>query len=587
MNYKYINLLPKPFLNDLLNNRVIPVIGAGFSKNADIPEGMSMPDWHELGKRVAAEMPEYMSEENPIDALSYYEELYSRPKLVELLMRELNYGRVQPGETYKAFCDLFKGIICTTNFDTLLEDAMVQAHLPVSVIATEDRLTVGGNNECKIIKLHGDFNHPEKMVITERDYDEYIEKNPVMATYIANLFISNTMLLIGYSLDDNDYRGIWQVLHSRLGRMAQPAYCITIGASEEKKARFQRRNIRIIDLKRDLKSNNSKANYKQVLFEFFTELKDYRDHVNDKKVTSTSEKVNTQLLIPAENNRLCFISCASSRIAQISEVLNPILYKAGVTPVRLDNVLMPGDNWVDVLETVIRKSKAAIIDVSDNSSYVSMEYLTIATMTPKKEFLIICEENISLPTDYLRYDIVRYPKNFCDLETDEIKDLAFIKKVSKWCTRVFEGSTEGPECSDEHWFNDASRLFNKSEYSSCIISAYSELEYLFSKRHDLKAGMYSGMMRKHLNKISDFLSENADFPSDIANRLVSVRNKIVHTGYVASEKEAKEYLEFMKMANQVDMVLDNWDELNDDNDRNTSSNNKLTQDGSSDTLYLP
>ena len=275
MKYKYIDLLPKPFLNDLLNNRVIPIVGAGFSKNADIPEGLSMPDWHELGQRVAEEIPEYMSDDNPIDALSYYEELYSRPKLVEFLIRELNYGNVQPGETYRAFCDLFKGIICTTNFDTLLEDTMVQAHLPVSVIATEDRLTVGGNNECKIIKLHGDFNHPEKMVITEKDYDVYIEKNPVMATYIANLFISNTMLLIGYSLDDNDYRGIWQVLHSRLGRMAQPAYCIAIGASEEKKARFQRRNIRIIDLKRGLKGSNTKANYKQVLFEFFTELKEY------------------------------------------------------------------------------------------------------------------------------------------------------------------------------------------------------------------------------------------------------------------------------------------------------------------------
>lgn len=30
MKYKYIPSVPKPLLNDLVNNRVIPFIGAGF-----------------------------------------------------------------------------------------------------------------------------------------------------------------------------------------------------------------------------------------------------------------------------------------------------------------------------------------------------------------------------------------------------------------------------------------------------------------------------------------------------------------------------------------------------------------------------
>lgn len=36
MEYKYILSIPKPLLNDFVNNRVIPFVGAGFSKNADI-----------------------------------------------------------------------------------------------------------------------------------------------------------------------------------------------------------------------------------------------------------------------------------------------------------------------------------------------------------------------------------------------------------------------------------------------------------------------------------------------------------------------------------------------------------------------
>ena len=102
--------------------------------------------------------------------------MFSRAKLVEFLLRELNFGKIQPGDTYKAFCNLFTGTICTTNFDSLLEDTLTLLHQPVSVVATKDRLTIGDRNERKIIKLHGDFNHPDKMVITERDYDTYIHR---------------------------------------------------------------------------------------------------------------------------------------------------------------------------------------------------------------------------------------------------------------------------------------------------------------------------------------------------------------------------------------------------------------------------
>ena len=44
-NYKYTNTFPKPFLNDLVSNKVLPFVGAGFSKNAEIPNNRTMLDW--------------------------------------------------------------------------------------------------------------------------------------------------------------------------------------------------------------------------------------------------------------------------------------------------------------------------------------------------------------------------------------------------------------------------------------------------------------------------------------------------------------------------------------------------------------
>ena len=153
MKYKYLNSIPKPLLIDFLNNQVIPFVGAGFSKNADIPEGLSMPDWWELGELAAQEIQGYKYENDPIDALSYFEDLFSRSKLIEFLLRKLNYGMIKPSDTYKAFCNLFTGTICTTNFDSLIEDTYTQMFQPVSVVATTDRLTIADKNERKIIAI--------------------------------------------------------------------------------------------------------------------------------------------------------------------------------------------------------------------------------------------------------------------------------------------------------------------------------------------------------------------------------------------------------------------------------------------------
>lgn len=542
MKYIYLPSIPKPLLYDFITGRVIPFVGAGFSKNADIPIGLSMPDWNELGKLAADEIPNYDYDNNAIDALSCYEDLYSRAKLVELLMKELHFGEIQPGVTYKAFCDLFTGTICTTNFDSLIEDSMTLLHRPVSVVVTNDRLTIGSNNESKIIKLHGDFNHPDKMVITEHDYDVYLEQNPIFATYIANLFITNTMLLIGYSLDDNDFRSIWQIINNRLGSMAQPAYCITVGASPEKIAKYKRRNIRVINLE------GEPQKYKIILHDLFVELKDYIDSEKDKTAKSIDERINEQMIIPAENNKLCFISCAMSRIAQLSALINPVLHNHGITPVRIDDMLMPSDNWIDISRTAIRKSKAAIIDISDSSNNVMLELELVKSTKQKQNILILCEEGISIPVSLIDQPILTYTFDIIREKTN----YHFVKKLTEWSCRVFDVESAVCDNKGKHTvFADAYRLFEKGEYSACIVSAYSELEYQISLRHadSCRANFDSP---HQIFRFGQYLRKSFESNNKDANELIELRNKIVHQRYAATETEACDFLHLVEAANEYD-----------------------------------
>lgn len=534
MEYKYIPLIPKPLLNDFVNNRVIPFVGAGFSKNANLPQGLTMPDWNELGKLAAAEIVDYVYDNNAIDALSYYEDLYSRTKLVEFLMKELHFGKIQPGATYRAFCDLFTGIVCTTNFDSLLEDALTLLHRPVSVVVTKDRLTIGDKDESKIIKLHGDFNHPDRMVITEKDYDMYIERNPIFATYIANLFITNTMLLIGYSLDDDDFRSIWQIINSRLGNMTQPAYCVMVNAHQEKVARYRRRNIRVINLEGEAKD------YKNILRNFFVELKDYIDQERDNAAESIDERINEQMVIPAEDNRLCFISCAMSRISQVSAMLNPILHRFGITPVRIDDMLTRGENWIDVSSTAIRKSKVAIVDVSDANPNVMFELGLIKSLKQENNVLVICEKGkFSHVADLNGQLVLQYTFDL----SDEKIEYHFKKALSEWICKTFGKENEIYSNSKNDVFSDAHRLLGKSEFSACIVSAFSELEYQLSLHYIEQYPKRTGFSHVWFN---EYLKSVAYNEIPFAKEMVSLRNKIVHQKYVATEKEALKFLNFVE-----------------------------------------
>lgn len=525
-----ISCIPKPLLKDFINGNVVPFIGAGFSKNGEIESGLTMPDWNKLGKIAAEEINGY-EYDNAIDALSYYESLYTRPKLVELLMDKLNYGKIHPGDTHKALCELFTGTICTTNYDTLIEDTIMTMGQQPSVIVTDDRLAISRKEERRIVKLHGDFNHPSKMVITENDYDLYIDKNPLFATFVANLFITHTMLLIGYSLDDADFRGIWQIVSNRLGKMAQPAYCILINAKENIIARFKRRNIQAINII----SNNG---YKKVLTNLFKELKEYVDSERIKSAKSSDNKVAEQMIIPAENNKLCFISCHYSKYARISEMLYPILKINKITPMKLDDILSPGYNILDSLDVAIKTAKAAIIDISESSQMLQYEQAKIIGQKCKN-IIFICEQGSEVNFPAIGYPIAYYSKDY-------YLNKKFETQISDWLRKVYNVDYTVNNKNSNEYLTDAHRLYKMSEYSACVVLAHSELEQCIKNQF---AKDNNNFKDNDLNNFRYLFYEIIDryIPAKDQTKL-RLRNKIVHEGYKANQKEASEFMEVVSTA---------------------------------------
>ena len=241
---KYLVHFPKPLLEDLVNGRWLPVIGAGMSLNATLAPPAKMPLWGDIGKCLADELADY-SPVGVLDAISAYEYEFGRARLIERLAELLHLSKVQPGPAHKEFCRLPFDIVCTTNFDFLLEkqyDLEGQDNRAVYPVVDEDQLSVNlGASGIQLLKLHGDLRHPNRLVVSETDYDGFLTNFPLIATYLSNQLITKTAVFVGYSLDDPDFRQIWQVVSNRLGKTRRMAYAVLVNAPPGDLARFERR----------------------------------------------------------------------------------------------------------------------------------------------------------------------------------------------------------------------------------------------------------------------------------------------------------------------------------------------------------
>ena len=95
--------------------------------------------------------------------------------------------------------------IITTNYDHLLENVNDPRVSKYAVITKDDDiLSKKGRNY--IIKMHGDIDDIENIVLKEDDYLNYSQNHIIIETFIKSLLIDKTFLFVGYSLNDNNLK---------------------------------------------------------------------------------------------------------------------------------------------------------------------------------------------------------------------------------------------------------------------------------------------------------------------------------------------------------------------------------------------
>lgn len=200
MNKKIKNSHIKIIKEAIINKNLAIFIGSGIS-HCTAPE--KYPMWGKICTELKTEL-----DTKETDFL----------KLAQLY--QLEFGKIKTKKKIRSFfpdvdipCEIQRKIldiephyILTTNWDKLFDNE-INSNADIYDIVVDDRSLIESTNDCKYIKMHGDFEH-NNFVFTEDDYLNYSNTFPILENFIKTILSTHIVLFLGYSFSDIDLKQI-------------------------------------------------------------------------------------------------------------------------------------------------------------------------------------------------------------------------------------------------------------------------------------------------------------------------------------------------------------------------------------------
>lgn len=171
--------------------------------------GLSVPagyvNWSKLLKPLADEIRLDITKEHDLVSLAQYHcnSCFGNRNEVNRVIVEEFSRNVQITENHKILSRLPISTFWTTNYDSLIEDALEDVEKIADVKHTIDQMTITvPKRDAVVYKMHGDKRHPNNAIILKEDYEWYSSKYGQFITALSGDLVSKTFLFIGFSFTD-------------------------------------------------------------------------------------------------------------------------------------------------------------------------------------------------------------------------------------------------------------------------------------------------------------------------------------------------------------------------------------------------
>lgn len=246
----------KELIEKIAQKKCVLFVGSGLSV------GAGYPDWYGL----MLKMIEKAKDSAPVEDLkdlqsslekgdylqiaSYFREQVSSQEYHNFLLSIFASDEKRPTENHLRIVRLPLPFIVTTNYDKLIESAYYEVHklmAPVRHHKSADLGTLIASDKFFIFKSHGIIDNLETIILTRNDYNQLIYDNQAYRKFIETLFLTKTLLFLGFSLNDPDFNLFSEYLaYIFKGKMPR-SYALLTGVSNLQMRTLEReRNIKVI-----------------------------------------------------------------------------------------------------------------------------------------------------------------------------------------------------------------------------------------------------------------------------------------------------------------------------------------------------
>ena len=220
------DIWPDNLVEELAYRRCLIFLGSGISATAKNDDGESPDTWGAFLDNVKSKMKnpsgddkkfveDMLKKQNYLLALQAIADLCDSGEYSNYLKSQYLRGKYKPSKVHELIKDLDSKIVVTTNFDKLYEGL---CHEPeyITFDYTDTRSIIGSIKapENIIIKAHGSIDDTEKLIFTAKQYYQAQEQYPEFYHLMTALFLTHTVVFLGYSLNDPDINLLLQFLHN-------------------------------------------------------------------------------------------------------------------------------------------------------------------------------------------------------------------------------------------------------------------------------------------------------------------------------------------------------------------------------------
>lgn len=230
---------------------VVAFVGAGVSRTYhDDSRGSEFPGLPSASEMVSvlAQQKHYIDPKMSFPKAMFMIKKYERrPELERCLVEQLSIPTLQPLPAHDLLAQMPFSAFITTNYDCLLEKALeTQRKRYISFVEDAD-VSRWRVSHLPILKIHGCLTRPKTLVAAEDEYRNLFQSKPIIAALLTALLANKTVLFLGFSLEDEDFRILHREIKELLGDHLPKSYAVVYKTSEYENEYWGDQGIELVE----------------------------------------------------------------------------------------------------------------------------------------------------------------------------------------------------------------------------------------------------------------------------------------------------------------------------------------------------